>query len=57
MIYNTCAVEHLEVWIGRIQLNSAATEGEEKRAVLQYGKCAKSTFVMDIRRPMSLVQV
>lgn len=30
--------------------------GDDKRAVLQYGKCAKSTFVMDVRRPMSLVQ-
>jgi len=30
--------------------------GDDRKAVLQYGKCKKSTFVMDVRRPMSLVQ-
>jgi hypothetical protein len=34
-----------------------AAAGDDRKAVLQYGKCKKSTFVMDVRRPMSLVQV
>ena len=34
-----------------------AAAGDDMKAVLQYGKCKKSTFVMDVRRPMSLVQV
>lgn len=47
---------------GRVKKASAknfslgAGEEDERRAVLQYGKCEKATFVMDIRRPMSLVQ-